>query len=89
MEMNPVLLAAAGWNLLVFLLFGLDKWKARQNLWRIPEKSLLLASLLLGGIGAACGMLVFRHKVSKWSFRIGVPLGLLLSMAEFLMIYQG
>ena len=88
MELNPLLIGAGGWNLLVFLLYGMDKWKAKQNLWRIPEKALLTAGFLGGGFGAACGMLVFHHKVSKWSFRIGVPLGLLLSVAELLMLYQ-
>lgn len=83
METSHLLFGVAGWNLLVFLLFGVDKWKAKQNLWRIPEKVLLTASFFLGGVGAACGMLVFHHKVSKWSFRIGVPVGLILSLYEW------
>ena len=89
METSHVLFLTAGWNLLVFLLFGVDKWKAKNNQWRIPEKVLLTASIALGGVGAACGMLVFRHKVSKWSFRIGVSVGLILSVAELFILIQG
>ncbi len=89
METSQVLLLAAGWNLFVFLLYGADKWKAKQNLWRIPEKVLLTLAVAGGGIGAACGMLVFRHKTNHWSFRIGVPVGMILSVLELLVILQG
>lgn len=89
MESSQLLLLMAGWNLLVFLLYGVDKWKAKQKLWRIPEKVLLTVGLAGGGIGAACGMLVFRHKTNHWSFRIGVPFGLILSLAEWFMMLQG
>ncbi len=89
MEISQILFLVTGWNLFVFLLYGLDKWKAKNNQWRIPEKVLLTSSLFLGGVGAACGMLVFHHKVSKWSFRIGAPVGLILSMAELFALIQG
>lgn len=83
MKTSQLLFLVAGWNLLVFLLYGLDKQKAKTNQWRISEKALLTLSFFLGGAGAACGMLVFHHKVSKWSFRIGVPVGLILSICEW------
>ena len=49
------LLVIAFWNGMVFLTYGLDKRKAIQNRWRIPEKLLLLESWLLGGFGALLG----------------------------------
>ena len=30
-------------NILAFVLFGVDKQKARRNKWRIPEKTLILS----------------------------------------------
>ncbi len=64
---------------ITFALFGIDKWKAVHQKWRIPEATLLLCSFLLGGIGGLTGMLVFHHKTRKWKFRILVPLSALLS----------
>ena len=46
------LVLIAIWNSIVFLTYGLDKRKAIQKRWRIPEKVLLLESWLLGGFGA-------------------------------------
>ena len=57
-----------------FILFGVDKAKAKYHGWRIPEKTLFLCSFLLGGIGGLLGMLFFHHKTRKWKFRILVPL---------------
>ena len=37
-------------NILAFVLFGVDKQKARRNKWRIPEKTLIL-SAVIGGSG--------------------------------------
>jgi uncharacterized membrane protein YsdA (DUF1294 family) len=59
-------------NAVSFALYGLDKYKARTEKWRISEKSLLVASLL-GPIGAWLGMTQFRHKTQKPLFRYSVP----------------
>lgn len=63
------LVVIALWNGMVFLTYGLDKRKAIQNRWRIPEKILLLESWLLGGFGALLGGHLFHHKVRKWYFQ--------------------
>ena len=68
-------------SLVSFLLFGIDKWKAQNNHWRISEKALLLSAALFGGIGAYLGMRTFRHKTKHWYFQLLVPLFLLLQVA--------
>ena len=40
------------WNLVVFLLYGWDKRKAKKNHYRITEKTLLMSALVAGGLGA-------------------------------------
>ena len=37
-------------NLFVFALYGADKQRAKRGAWRIPEKTLLLGTWLLGGV---------------------------------------
>ena len=88
MEQNVLLLAAA-WNLFVLLLYGLDKWKAKNNRFRISEKALLTASLIGGGVGAACGMILFHHKTGNLRFRITVPIALVISIGEIFLLWQG
>ena len=60
-------------NLIAFLLFGIDKYKAKNGLWRIPEKVLFLFAILGGSVGALIGMEVFRHKTKHKSFTSGIP----------------
>lgn len=60
-------------NLVSFLLFGLDKWKAMHDRWRIPESTLLLSAALGGSTGAFLGMKMFHHKTRKAKFYLGVP----------------
>lgn len=60
-------------NIFAFSLYGADKYKARHNRWRIPEKTLLLTAALGGSIGAYIGMKLFHHKTRKTKFAIGVP----------------
>ena len=52
---------------------GIDKWKAKNNSWRIPEKTLFSLTALGGGIGTITGMYIFRHKTKKTAFTIGMP----------------
>lgn len=68
-------------NLLSFVLFGLDKWKARRGAWRISENALMLSAVLGGSIGALAGMRVFHHKTRHKKFTVGVPVLLVLDVA--------
>ena len=60
-------------NLCGFASMGLDKRRARQGKWRVPEKTLFLFALLGGSLGSTLGMHVFRHKTKHWYFRYGFP----------------
>ena len=61
-------------SILLFLLMGADKRKARNGSYRIPEKTLFLLAVLGGAAGGWIGMRVFHHKTKHWYFRIGFPL---------------
>lgn len=72
-------------NLITFLVFGLDKWKAKrkeknEKVRRVPEKTLLILSALGGSVGALLAMRAFRHKTLHKAFRFGVPLILALQI---------
>ena len=56
-----------------FLLMLVDKYKARKNLWRIPEKTLMTVAIIGGSVGAYAGMQIFRHKTKHPKFYIGIP----------------
>ena len=67
-------------NVLTFLLYGIDKWKAKRARWRIPESVLLGMAAVGGSIGAWLGMRVWHHKTQHKKFRYGVPAILLAQM---------
>lgn len=73
-------------NLVTFILYGADKAKAKKGKWRIPEKTLLLFAACFGGLGAFLGMKVFRHKTKHTSFRILVPVCMII---QFILIAVG
>ena len=60
-------------NIITFLVYGIDKWKARKSLWRIREASLLMLAVLGGSIGAWLGIKVWHHKTQHKKFRYGIP----------------
>ena len=67
-------------NLLIFILYGVDKRRAKKQQWRIPERTLLLGTWLLGGVGAWLAMRIFRHKTKHLAFQISAPIGAVLSI---------
>lgn len=71
-------------NLAAFLLMGIDKSRARRELWRIPEKVLFGSALMGGSVGAIAGMFFFRHKTRHLSFRLGLPVILLLQIVLYI-----
>ena len=60
-------------NLVGVAIMGIDKSKAKKHLWRIPEKTLFLVSILGGSVGTWAGMYLFRHKTKHWYFVFGMP----------------
>lgn len=60
-------------NVLTFLLYGIDKWKAKRFRWRIPESVLLGMAAVGGSVGAWLGMRIWHHKTQHKKFRYGVP----------------
>ncbi len=67
-------------NIVAFIVYGIDKYRARRAQWRIPESTLLLLAVIGGSVGAWCGMKVWRHKTLHNKFRYGVPLIMLLQV---------
>ena len=76
-----LLVIAAG-----FLLMLVDKIKAKRNLWRIPEATLIGVALMGGSIGAIAGMNLFRHKTKHAKFYIGLPVILVLQIMAVICI---
>ena len=68
-------------SVILFVLMGTDKAKARGGRWRISEKSLFILALLGGACGGWLGMLVFRHKTRHWYFAVGFPVFAMLQVA--------
>ena len=50
-----------------------DKYLAKNNLWRIPEKTLLGIAAFGGSVGCWMGMYIARHKTKHLKFTIGIP----------------
>ena len=75
-----LLIICAMMNVVSFVMYGYDKYRARKNLWRIRESVLLGVAWLMGGIGAWLGMQVFRHKTKHTAFRVCVPLAAVLQV---------
>ena len=71
------------WNILVFIFYGIDKWRARNKKFRTSELSLLLCAFFFGAVGALFGMVIFNHKTSKPAFRYAVPLFVFLNPVVF------
>ena len=68
-------------NLVSFMMFGIDKYKARRGQWRISEATLLAVAAIGGSLGAWMGMKVWHHKTLHSKFRYGVPIMLLAHIA--------
>ena len=76
-----VLAAIVFMSIVAFILYGVDKNKAKRGVWRIPEAVLLGWGFFGGAVGALCAMKAFRHKTKHWYFWAVNILGLILHIA--------
>ena len=68
-------------NAVTFIVYGIDKYKAKHAKWRISEATLILLAVVGGSFGAWCGMKVWHHKTMHKKFKYGVPVIILLQVA--------
>lgn len=84
--LRVVILYLVAINVVTFLLYGIDKFKAKRSKWRIPESVLLGLAVIGGSVGAWLGMIVWRHKTQHKKFRYGIPLILAMQIAILIMV---
>ena len=68
-------------NIVTFLLYGIDKYKAKKGKWRISEATLLTMAAIGGSIGAWAGMRLWHHKTMHKKFKYGRPVIIILQVA--------
>jgi len=73
-------------NAVGFALMLADKHKAKKNLWRIPESTLMLTAAIGGSLGILLGMHLARHKTKHPKFSIGVPVIFALQIVALVLI---
>ena len=68
-------------NIVTFILYGIDKYKAKKGRWRISEATLLLMAVIGGSIGAWGGMRIWHHKTMHKKFKYGIPVIIIFQVA--------
>ena len=68
-------------NIVTFLLYGIDKYKAKKNQWRISEATLLTMAAIGGSIGAWTGMRLWHHKTMHKKFKYGIPIIIIMQVS--------
>lgn len=77
-----------GINAIAFVIYGIDKLKAKKGKWRIPERTLLLLAIIGGSIGAWLGIKVWHHKTLHKKFKYGIPLIVIMQIAIVIYIFR-
>ena len=70
----PFMIFVITMTVVTFLAFGVDKYYAVRNKWRVKESTLFTLSILFGACGGFAGMIVFHHKVNKPGFKVLIPI---------------
>lgn len=76
-------------NVVAFAAYGWDKYCAKHDRRRIPERVLLSIAAVGGSAGALIGMAVFNHKTRKLKFNLTVPVLLVVHVAVLVILTMG
>ena len=75
-------------NIVLFVVMGVDKYRAIRRRWRSPEATLFILALVGGACGGTVGMYSFRHKTKHWYFAVFFPLLALAQLALYFFVYK-
>ncbi|MDE3271435.1 DUF1294 domain-containing protein [Pseudoalteromonas sp. G4] len=67
-------------SVFAFVVYGIDKFKAKRDKARVPESTLHIYSVLGGWPGAVLGQHVFRHKTVKQPFKKHLYISIVMNM---------
>ncbi|KOR87720.1 DUF1294 domain-containing protein [Paenibacillus solani] len=70
-------------NAVAYLVMSDDKRRARMGRDRVPEKTLFLLAAIGGALGIWIAMYRKRHKTRHLTFKVGVPLLLIVNVALY------
>ena len=82
-----LLIAYWCFSLVTFVMYAIDKSKAKRNQWRISEQSLHMLSLLGGWPGAAFAQQTLRNKSRKKEFRIVYWITVLINLGGLIWLH--
>ena len=88
MELEFLLLYLILINVVSFVLFAVDKKKAKRGAWRIKERTLIFFSFIGGSLGSILSMLIMRHKTQKLKFTLLVPLSFIIHVIIIYMVLK-
>jgi len=75
-------------NIIAFVSYVWDKHKAKEEMWRTKESTLIILAFF-GPFGATAGMLAVRHKTRKLKFKLVYIFLVLHIIAIAYLIYAG
>lgn len=76
-----------GINLITFIIYRIDKLKAKKGKWRTPEACLLGLAVIGGSIGAYLGIKVWHHKTLHKKFKYGIPAIIILQIVFICLVW--
>ena len=75
-------------NIAAFIIYGVDKRRAKKQQWRISEATLFILALIGGSVGSELVMYTFHHKTRHIRFVIGIPCIILLQLILLVLIFR-
>lgn len=75
-------------NTIAFVTVVLDKNKAKQSHFRVPEKYFFILSIVGGALGVYLGMQLFRHKTQHRWFIYGIPLLIIVNLVMLYLVIR-
>ena len=79
--MEEIICCLLAVNIATFLLYGIDKYKAKKGIWRISEATLLTMAAIGGSIGDWICMRLWHHKAMYKKSKYGIPFIITLQIA--------
>lgn len=76
-----VLIYLALISLISIITTAWDKHCAKRDMWRVPEKTLIIMSILGGSVAMYVTMKTIRHKTKHPKFMVGIPVIIFLQVA--------